>query len=448
MLPINELTNLLQGTMTNANIRVYLQLIASFFCVRYEITTKSLSRYSDYSKRHIFRFLKENHDWLKIRVAIFNFYVHNDENHYIVAVDETVEGKSGKSSFGIDRFYSSCAQKTIKSVCFFALSLINVKTKTSYMIDSQQVVYTEEDKKRIEAQKQKTKEGNKRTKEGKNLKKGRTKGSCNKKCENHSVSFRTFKGMWLSAVQLLKSVCKRIKITHLVADSAYGTSDYLNLAYFYGIYLISKLNKNAALYACAPKIEGKRGAPKKYGEKIDLGNIDEKYLKVIKTENENTYKYYQFEAYSKSIKNIKLNIVVQKIINKAGKISINIWFTNDLTLDYSTILEYYSMRFQIEFDFRDAKQHFGMSDFKNYTKPNLTNFVNMSFTMTLLSKVILEKSRNETNNPKVSILDLKIIANAQYTARNIIKWLQIPINNNIYLTQICSYIPGEIINVI
>lgn len=39
------------------------------------------------------------------------------------------------------------------------------------MIDSQQVVYTEEDKKRIEAQKQKTKEGNKRTKEGKNLKK-------------------------------------------------------------------------------------------------------------------------------------------------------------------------------------------------------------------------------------------------------------------------------------
>ena len=28
----------------------------------------------------------------------------------------------------------------------------------------------------------------------------------------HSVSFRTFKGMWLSVMDLLKSVCKRIKI--------------------------------------------------------------------------------------------------------------------------------------------------------------------------------------------------------------------------------------------
>ena len=30
-----------------------------------------------------------------------------------------------------------------------------------------------------------------------------------------------------------------------------------------------------------------------------------------------------------------------------------------------TLIEYYSLRFQIEFDFRDAKQYWGLEDFMN-----------------------------------------------------------------------------------
>ncbi len=73
--------------------------------------------------------------------------------HYLVAVDEVVEGKSGTASFGLDRFYSSCQQKTIQGVCFFALSLINIHTKNSSLLNILQVVYSEDDKKRITSKK-------------------------------------------------------------------------------------------------------------------------------------------------------------------------------------------------------------------------------------------------------------------------------------------------------
>ncbi|MFM8005995.1 MAG: hypothetical protein ACKO86_13840, partial [Dolichospermum sp.] len=121
-------------------------------------------------------------------------------------------------------------------------------------------------------------------------------------------------------------------------------------------------------------------------------------------------------------------------------------FSNDLKLNYDTLLQYYALRFQIEFLFRDAKQHFGFSDFKNYKEQNLTNFVNLSFTMCLVSKIILEKYRVETKNPKASILDLKIMYNAQFTAQKIIKYLGIKDCNNFYSKMIAKYVPDEIIN--
>ena len=132
--------------------------------------------------------------------------------------------------------------------------------------------------------------------------------------------------------------------------------------------------------------------------------------------------------------------------NEKNQISKNIWFTNDLNLDFQVLLEYYSLRFQIEFHFREAKQHFGLSDFKNYKEQNLTNFVNMSFTMCLVSGIYLEQLREETNNPKTSLLDLKIISNVRYMAKKIIKYLRITDNDNSYSINIDQYVPDETIN--
>ena len=453
MLPIISLTKCLQNTMTSANLRIFLTLLQSFLCIRYETTTRGLSRYCEYSLRHIFRFLATQHKWLEIRVLLFKSFIYDKKAHYIVAVDEVVEGKSGSASFGVDRFYSSCQQKTIKSVCFFALSLINIHTKNSYLLNILQVVYSTDDKKRIASQKEKTKAGKQRTKVGKNLPKGRPKKEnkdkkveTQQKISNLTASFRVFKDLFINSLNLLKSSILGIKITHLVADCAYGGLDYLQIALNNGCFLISKMKSIAALYEPAQSQIGKRGRPKMYGKKIDLQNIDAKYLKKTVQKNGNTHQYYQFEALNKSLVGVKLNVVVLVVIDKNGKYSTNVWFSNDLKISFETLLEYYTMRFQIEFHFRDAKQHFGLADFKNYKEKNLTNFVNLSFTMCLIAEIILEKYRTEFKNPKLSILDLKIIFNAQFTAKKLIKYLQLDDCNNFYSSNIAKFIPTDIIN--
>ncbi len=458
MLPITEFTKCLQGTMTSANLRIFLALLQSFLCIRYETTTRGLSRYCKYSLRQIFRFLAAQHKWLEMRILLFKTFIYDKNAHYIVAVDEVVEGKSGAASYGIDRFYSSCQQKTIKGVCFFALSLINISTKSSYLLNILQVVYSASDKQRIADKKEKTKQGKERTKLGENLPKGRPKkGIINEKSlvkpeiENLTTSFCVFKVLFINSLILLKNTILGIKITHLVADCAYGSLYYLQIALANDCFLISKLKSVAALYEPVQAEIGKRGRPKLYGKKIDLQNIDKKYLKKMEQKNGNTHKYYQFEALNKSLIGVKLNVVVLIIINEKGKISTNVWFSNDLIINYETLLEYYSLRFQIEFHFRDAKQHFGLADFKNYKEQNLTNFVNLSFTMCMVSKIILDRYRVETKNPngsarRASILDLKIIYNAQFNAKNIIKYLGINDCNNFYSNMIAKYMPAEIIN--
>jgi putative transposase len=453
MFPITEFTKCLQSTMTSANLRIFLALLQSFLCIRYETTTRGLSRYCDYSLRQIFRFLSAQHKWLEMRILLFKTFIYDKNAHYIIAVDEVVEGKSGAASFGIDRFYSSCHQKTIKGICFFSLCLINIHTKSSYFINTLQVVYSKEDKERIAIKKEKVKAGKQRTKQGTNLPKGRPKKDTQPKesitkqeDKNSTASFRVFKGLFESSLKLLKNLLWDIKITHLVADCAYSGLDYLQIALDNDCFLISKMKSVAALYEPAQAETGKRGRPKLYGKKIDLQNIDQKYLKKTEEKQGCLHKYYQFKALNKSLVGVKLNVVVLIVSNKNNKISTNVWFSNDLTINYETLLQYYSSRFQIEFHFRDAKQHFGLADFKNYKEQNLTNFVNLSFTMCLVSKIILEKYRAESKNPKASILDLKIMYNAQFTAKKIIKYLGIDDCNNFYSKMIAKYVPNEIIN--
>ena len=69
------------------------------------------------------------------------------------------------------------------------------------------------------------------------------------------------------------------------------------------------------------------------------------------------------------------------------------------------VIDYYSLRFQIEFNFREAKQFWGLEDFMNTTETAVTNAVNLSFFMFNLSYRLLQDCRQD--NSEFSILDLK-----------------------------------------
>ena len=82
-----------------------------------------------------------------------------------------------------------------------------------------------------------------------------------------------------------------------------------------------------------------------------------------------------------------------------------ILFSSDLALAYAPLVDYYGLRFQIEFNFRDAKQHWGLEDFMNITPTGVTNAANLSLFMVNVSYRLQAHMR--PRDPDYSILDLK-----------------------------------------
>ena len=54
---------------------------------------------------------------------------------------------------------------------------------------------------------------------------------------------------------------------------------------------------------------------------------------------------------------------------------------SDLDVAYASLMDYYGLQFQIELNFRDAKQHWGLEDFMNVTPAGVTNAANLSLFM-------------------------------------------------------------------
>ena len=96
-------------------------------------------------------------------------------------------------------------------------------------------------------------------------------------------------------------------------------------------------------------------------------------------------------------------------------------FSSDLTLAYDQLIDYYRLRFQIEFTFRDAKQYWGLEDFMNTTETAVTNAANLALFMVNFSQRLLADLR--TADPECSILDLKALCRGGKYVAEAIKML-------------------------
>ena len=89
------------------------------------------------------------------------------------------------------------------------------------------------------------------------------------------------------------------------------------------------------------------------------------------------------------------------------------YFSTDLELSGDKIIEYYRLRFQIEFNFRSAKQYWGLEDFMNIKKVTVTNAANFLMFMVNVSQILLLDLEHQ------SALDLKSHYHGIYYAKKI-----------------------------
>ena len=76
-----------------------------------------------------------------------------------------------------------------------------------------------------------------------------------------------------------------------------------------------------------------------------------------------------------------------------------------MDLAYAPLVDYYGLRFQIEFNFRDAKQYLGLEDFMNVTPTGVTNAANLSLFMVNVAYRL--RADVHPRDPDDSVLDLQ-----------------------------------------
>ena len=194
-------------------------------------------------------------------------------------------------------------------------------------------------------------------------------------------------------------------MTYLVLDGHFGNHNALRIVQQCHLHLISKLRSDSALYMPYEGPYAGTGPHRKYGSKLDYRSIPEKYLKATTVENHLQTCVYQAQLLHKEFaQSLNVVIIVKTNLHTQAKAHV-ILFSSDLELPYDTLRDYYSLRFQIEFNFRDAKQYWGLEDFMNITPTGVTNAANLSLFMVNVAYRLQTDVRQ--HDPDYSILDLK-----------------------------------------
>ncbi len=170
-----------------------------------------------------------------------------------------------------------------------------------------------------------------------------------------------------------------MKVKHLVLDGHYGHAEAVRLAQENQLELDSKLRCDADPYEKYAGIYSGRGRRKKYGEKLNYEKIPDKYVIKSETEGELITRYYQGFFLHRKFKGELNVVVIEKINVKEQNIARVILFSSDLELSSEKVIECYGLRFQFEFNVRDAKQHFGLEDFMNTSEKGGENAASLSF---------------------------------------------------------------------
>ena len=205
----------------------------------------------------------------------------------------------------------------------------------------------------------------------------------------------TLKHLQTMLEALLRRIDDLIPLRYLVLHGYFGTNNALQMTQECGLALISKLRINTALYFPATEPYAGRGRPRLYGQRFNPQQIDAKYRVSTQTHENITTEVYQAKLRHKKFPE-PLNVVcILKTQPLREKKSDVLLFSSDLALDAEKMIDYYSLRFQIEFNFRDAKQFWGLEDFMNVKKTPVNNAANLSMFMVNVSAKLLAPLRAE-----------------------------------------------------
>ena len=271
----------------------------------------------------------------KTDFASINAHLTKDRAVKIIAIDATTIKKTGKHTYGLGKFWSSCDGKAVQGIEFSCVALIDPDRQGAWHLSAAQT----------------PPKGNR-------------------------VDF------YIRQIQQLKPHFPP-SAKHIVADGFYAKIKFCQAVHDLGLDLLTKLRKDARLFLPPPPKTGKKGRPKTKGDRILPNQLENS----IHLSHDVTLKYQV--VYVETFKRLCLVVAVFE----GEYLRMNLVNT-DTSMKPEEVLRFYQARFQQELLFRDAKQHTGLGECLSRDEERLNFHANAA-----LTAVNLARMETDTNQP-------------------------------------------------
>lgn len=303
-----------------------------------KVNFMNLSRYSGLNEKTYRRQFSEEVDFARLNAKLIESALEQEPERLFV-MDCSFLRKSGKATFGLDRFWNGCNSRVERGLEVSLVGVVEVETEVSYALHAQQTFA---------------------------------------QTEMEGVSRMD---QYLGHLTLVRPQLPS-RVQYLAVDGAYAKERFVTGATQLKLHVVSKLRCDANLRYLYTGVQKQRGRPRKYDGKVDLQDLTRfTFVETVQP---------QVDLYTARLWHVSLKreIRVAYLVDHRlpHRIRTCLLFSTDVEQDPKQIVRFYKLRFEIEFLFRDAKQFTGLGDCQARDLLKLDFHFNASFTALNLAK--------------------------------------------------------------
>lgn len=321
-------------------------LFATILVLRGRVNFLNLSRYCDLSERTLRRHFRTDFNFpLFNQLAIATACASSSPK--IAVLDASFVHKSGKKTYGLSYFFNSCAGRAERGLEISTVALVDLAQNSAYAISTLQ---TEVCAAGLPAT---------------------TTGAEETRVDFYLHHFAAVRPNFPAEVK------------YAVFDGYFAKQKFVDGIRALDLHVCGKLRVDANLRYLYRGAQKQRGRPRVYDGKVkfadlsrfdDLGEIEE-HLHL-----------YTAVCHHPTLRRC-LRVVVLVNREKKDKPRFAVLFSTDTNQDAKEVYRYYKARYQIEFLFRDAKQHAGLEACQARDKAALHFHFNAALTSVNLTKI-------------------------------------------------------------
>jgi hypothetical protein len=320
-------------------------------------TFRNLSRYSAMSEKRLSRWYRRQFPFAQFNQQLLS-RVLGDQGDCIAVIDASFMAKSGKRTEGLGQFYHGAAAAVERGLEISLVSVVDLHSNTAYSIEAQQTL--DQDNK-------------------------------------------TRADLYAEHILKVAASLRQLNISHIVCDAWYSKLKFVKPVTAAGFHVVGKLRCDADLLWLYTGTYCGSGRPKRFDGKVDFDR-NLKRFDQVGTFDDGVEVYTQ-RLYSNFMKRT-IRVVMLSWLNGKTR-SRTLLYSTDTELDAMTLIKYYKARFQIEFQFRDAKQHTGLVHCQSTKKEAIHTQVNASLTALNLLKAEDRQEKQTADQTVISIASWK-----------------------------------------